>query len=56
MWEQRIQKKFPHLKHVYFVGEKHEPHILSSTAAILETLRKHLRRFGGGGDGRAGVG
>ena len=28
-------KKIPHVKHVYFVGEKHEPYILSSTAAIL---------------------
>ena len=28
-------KKFPHVKHVYFVGEKHEPHILSLMAAIL---------------------
>ena len=33
--EHLIQKKFLHVKHVYFVGEKHEPHILSSTAAIL---------------------
>ena len=36
--EHLIQKKFPHVKHVYFVGEKNEPHILSSTAAILLSL------------------
>ena len=31
---------------------------IAGTAAsqLLETLSKHLRRFGGGGDGRAGVG
>ena len=25
--EHLIQKKFPHVKHVFFVGEKHEPHL-----------------------------
>ena len=29
---------------------------IDEALAKVETLSKHLRRFGGGGDGRAGVG